>query len=108
MIFEGFIRLMSISHMISISSTQFFLACLICYSVYRQYKKEYTWSDFPYGYYLIPLIILSTLSTFFGVDVQKSMKQLFNWWLLLYLVTIFMLARKKDILPTIVFSKIRE
>lgn len=97
---------MSISHMISIASTQFFLACLICYSIYLWYKKQYAWSDFPYAYYIIPLILLTTLSTFLGVDTKKSLEELFNWWLLMYLVTMFMLARRKDILQTIVFYTI--
>ena len=106
MIFEGFIRLMSTSQMLSIASTQFFLACLIFYSVYLLYKKQYAWSDFPYWYYLVPLILLTMLSVFFGVDPKKSLKELFNWWLFLYLAGMFLLARKKDILPTIAFYTI--
>lgn len=106
MIFELFIRLMSISHMISIASTQFFLGCLICYSAYLYFKKQYAWSDFPYGYYIIALIFLTMLSAFLGVDLKKSLKDLFNWWLFLYLAAMFMMARRKDILSTVVFYTI--
>lgn len=106
MIFEGFIRLMSISHMLSIASTQFFLACLTVYSIYLYCKKQYTWSDFPYRYYILPLIFLTMLSVFMGVDTERSLPKVLNWWLFLYLVTMFLLARKKDILPTIVLNSI--
>ncbi|MEN8244253.1 MAG: hypothetical protein ABFS43_05075, partial [Thermodesulfobacteriota bacterium] len=106
MIFESFIRLMSISHMLSIASTQFFLACLTVYSIYLYCKKQYAWSDFPYWYYILPLIFLTMLSVFTGVDTERSLPKVFNWWLFLYLVTMFLLARKKDILPAIVLYSI--
>jgi O-antigen ligase len=106
MIFEGFIRLMSISQMLSIASTQFFLACMIIYSAYRVYKKQYAWSEFPYWHYFIPLIILTMVSVFLGVDPKKSVKELVNWWLFFYFITMFLLAQKKDILPTIAFYTI--
>ena len=106
MIFEGFIRLMSISQMLSIASTQFFLACLIFYSVYLLYKKQYAWSDFPYWHYFIALAFLTMLSVFTGVDPQRSLRALVDWWLYLYLIAMFLLALKKDILPTIAFYTI--
>ena len=106
MIYEGFIRLMSISHMLSIASTQFFLGCMIFYSAYLIYKKRYAWSDFPYWYYFIPLILFTMVSVFLGVNPKKSLKELFDWWLFFYFITMFLLARKKDILPTIAFYTI--
>lgn len=106
MIFENFIRLMSMSHMISIAATQFFLTGLALYSIYLFYKKQYVWSDFPYRYYIAALIVLTTLSVFTGVDTHRSLPALKSWVLYLYLVGMFLLARENDILPTITFYTI--
>ena len=88
--------------MLSIAATQFFMACLTLYSIYLFYRKQYAWSDFPYWYYLIPLMLLAMLSVFMGVDTDRSLPKMFNWILYLYLITMFLLARKKDILPIII------
>jgi len=103
MIFEGFIRLMSISHMLSIASTQMFLGCLVIYSAYLIYKKQYTWSDFPYRYYFLGLILLTMLSAVLAVDTKRSLPKMFNWWLYLYFIAMFLMALKKDILTTVTF-----
>lgn len=106
MIFEGFLRLMSISQMLSIASTQIFLACLIFYSIYLFYKKGYAWSDFPYWYYFIGLIVLTMLSAIMAIDTQRSLPKIVNWWLYMYFIAMFLMARKKNILSTIVFYSI--
>jgi O-antigen ligase len=103
MIIEGFIRLMSISHMLSIASTQMFLGCLVLYSAYLSYKKQYTWSDFPYRYYFLGLILLTMLSAVLAVDIKRSLPKMFNWWLYLYFIAMFLMALKKDILATVTF-----
>ncbi len=101
MIFESFIRLMGTSHMLSIASTQLFLGCLVFYSAFLFYKRRYVWSDFPYWYYFCPLILLTMLSAITAFDPGRSMPKMFNWWLYLYFIAMFLLALKKDILPTI-------
>jgi len=102
MIFEGFIRLMSTSHMLSIASTQSFLAVLMIYTFYKAYKNQYVWLDFPYTYYFAVLMVLTTVSVFTGVDVERSMKRLFNWWLYFYFIGMFLMTRKKDVLPAVI------
>ncbi len=106
MIFEGFIRLMSISHMLSISATQIFLAGLILYTAYMLHKKQYAWSEFPYRYFFVALILLTMLSVFTGVDVKRSLSRLFNWWLYLFFIAMYLLAQKKDILRIVIFYSI--
>ncbi|MBW2177796.1 MAG: O-antigen ligase family protein, partial [Deltaproteobacteria bacterium] len=101
MVFEGFIRLISASHMLSISATQFFLAGLMLYTFYMFYKKQYVWSDFPYRYFFASLIFFSMLSVFAGVDVKHSLPKLFNWWLYFFFIAMFLWALKRDILPIV-------
>jgi len=83
---------------LSISLTEMALAILIILAVIRIYKtRDFTLFKKGFFIFYLLMIVAETVSTFAGVNPERSLKDFFSWWPLLYLPAVYILfeGRKK-------------
>jgi O-antigen ligase len=81
---ELLLRLTGISHLLSITVTQFFLIIFTIILVRDYYKKRISLKNCPYFKFYVFLVIAGFLSVIFGVNPRKSIVSFRDEWLLFY------------------------
>ena len=91
------LRLGAVANSLSISASEIVLGLLILLAIYKTYKTR-DYSVFKKGFFLffLLMIVAETISTFAGIDPERSMKGFTTWWVLLYLPAIYIVFQGRD------------
>lgn len=91
------LRLGAVSNAISISAAEICLGILMVAAIVKIYKTR-DYSIFKKGFFifLMLMILAEAISTFAGIDPERSMKRFFGFWVMFYLPVIYVVFEGKN------------
>ena len=92
MVYQGFLFLTGLSQSVSITLTQALLIAMIIMLGVKRYKKEISFTDCPYIWFLLFMFFATVISTIFGIDPSRSLKKIDKLWISLFFVAGFFLV----------------
>jgi len=97
-LFTTFIlRFGAFSNTVSISASEMVLGILMLMAIYKTFKtKDYSVFKKPYFIFFMSMILAELISTFSGVDPERSAKDLTSFWVLSYLPAIYVIFHGRE------------